>query len=109
MDEQKYIKNNQKAVFIFSATIIMVLIFLMVQNVFFQKWKNYQKEYHALSEKIADSLDLSDPVISESGIYEIDLTHFQRVDRCITCHSGIENPWMKDVSPAFHCSSGRIP
>ena len=94
MNEQKYIRNKQRIVAGSSALIVMILSFLWIKSVYYQEWKSHQDSYISLLEQLADSLGLGEYIIPEKGIYEYDLAHFKHVDRCISCHNGLEDPLM---------------
>ena len=97
MNERKYIRNIQKIVIGLSGLIFILLVFLWVNASVSSEWRNHQDNYIHLAERISDSLGLDDVSLPEKGIYHYDLTHFGRVDRCISCHLGLENPLMKNA------------
>ncbi|HER08495.1 MAG TPA: c-type cytochrome, partial [Bacteroides sp.] len=52
-------------------------------------------EYRKLVAKAATFRDGAGPADIEKGIFQVDLAHFDRTDRCVTCHRGLENPQME--------------
>ncbi len=93
MEEGKYIKNTQKLIVGSSAIIIMLLSFLWIRSGT-EPWKKYQKEYFSLNQRMSDSLGIKLNDKEIIGIHEINLASFDRKDRCISCHNGMENPLM---------------
>src|SRR5512140_82841 len=68
-------------------------------------WKNYQNEFYRLEAQgepnaVAKSAVLAKPLV----IRQVLLPGLQRVDRCTTCHMGVEDPTMtKSPQPhTFH-------
>lgn len=58
-----------------------------------REWKNVQKQYYAIEQKVAEAQgrDVDTPKIALKQIMVKDLG---TVDRCITCHVGIDDPNM---------------
>ena len=73
-------------------------------------WKKYQGEYHRLAAEgepnaAAKNAELNAPVV----IRQILLPGLQRVDRCTTCHMGVEDPTMKKAAQPFTYHSNLAP
>jgi len=92
MDEIKYIQKLQWVVLISSALVILALAGSVVREGVIKSWRDYQEEFIFISERIADSVGI--PASFEKGIYQLELDHFRRMDRCISCHSGLESAVM---------------
>ncbi len=77
--------------FFFALTSVVVFVEL---GIFAYKdanpeWKNYQKVYYQkLAEKLNDP-DMAHSPLSVKQVWDKDLN---RIDRCTTCHGGIDNP-----------------
>jgi mono/diheme cytochrome c family protein len=74
---------------------------------FFTEWRRHQRRYRTLlsekadddhSRKIAKSfrIELQQAVLPELG----------RIDRCLSCHLGVDNPRMKDVPQPYRSHPG---
>ena len=64
----------------------------------FPEWRGYQVEYYRrLAQVTGDPSKAATPI----KIQQIHLPEMKRVDRCITCHVGIDNPKMKDQPQPF--------
>jgi cytochrome c2 len=70
------------------------------------EWKYYQSEFRTI---IAENISDVDPATLPSGIQQIWVEKLDRVDRCTTCHLGInwrgledvEQPWTSHPMPAI--------
>ena len=71
------------------------------------EWNGYQSEYKELFIKNATDDATRDKARAlKIDIQQIYLGDLQRVDRCINCHQGTENPLMADVKTPFKQHSG---
>jgi mono/diheme cytochrome c family protein len=81
--------------------------FAAVEENFFREWKNYQKEYRArLLSKAGDEKQRQIAEDFPIEIKQVLLTDLGRVDRCVSCHNGIENPKMTGEAPPHAAHSG---
>lgn len=73
---------------------VVFLVFLLLaafEENFTAEWRDHQSEYaRQLSEKA--TADGRDPVQYPLEIRQIYLEDLNRIDRCVTCHVGIDNP-----------------
>jgi mono/diheme cytochrome c family protein len=88
-----------------SLTTFVYLIAAAVTENYFTDWRQHQREYRSLLHDRAD--DDHSRKIAKSFRIELQqavLPELNRVDRCISCHAGVDNPRMKDVPQpyAFH-------
>lgn len=90
-----------------SAAVLLAFIGVATYEEFSPEWKHYQTAYKDLfiknatdeaSKKRAESLDLR--------IQQIYLTSLKKDDRCMSCHSGVNNPLMANEKPPFKAHSG---
>ena len=88
MDEKKYTYRVIWVVTIVSALLLLSLIGAWIHEGFGKEWRVAQRDYGALLDEDEDF---------ERGILQVELPQFSRVDRCISCHAGIEDPRMKEV------------
>lgn len=71
------------------------------------EWKKYQVEYKKLFVKKAKDEAVREKAKSlEIGIQQIYLERLERVDRCINCHMGVDNPLMADAEIPYKYHSG---
>ena len=67
----------------------------------FSEWRHYQKQYTALIRNRGDAVSLQRHF--EGGIQQIWLPELGVVDRCTTCHVGIKEPSLADLTTQpFH-------
>lgn len=74
----------------------VALLALSPAKSFFSEWRHYQKEYNRRIAELAVRVDPVDPGIKQIWIEEAD-----RIDRCITCHVGFDNPDTEDLPQPF--------
>ena len=87
----------------------LVLMLAVVWQASTPSWKTYQREFYRLEamgepNAAAKSAVLEAPLM----VKQILLPGLQRVDRCTTCHMGVEDPTMKSASlpHTFHPDLG---
>jgi mono/diheme cytochrome c family protein len=104
MNEQKQIKNYQIAVIMASSLLILLLLTAWYFSGSGLEWKKYQKDYEAMIVELQDSL----PGISyfDKGAHQFELEGLQRIDRCASCHMGIENSDFADKEQPFASHPG---
>lgn len=72
-------------------------------------WKKYQAEYKELLIKKAKDENIRKKALAmEIRLQQIYLGDLNKVDRCINCHQGVENPLMADAKLPFKQHSGDI-
>lgn len=74
------------------------------------EWKKYQSEYaEQIIKKAKDDATKSMAMAMTPEVQQIYLAGIKRVDRCTSCHSGVENPLMADADiPLKLHSSGYL-
>lgn len=98
MNEQKYTDRAQWLVLIGAGLLLLVLFGAWISEGLNKEWRKSQNEYEEVLKKKALSEGIERVDAFERGIFQVDLPHFKRVDRCISCHHGLEDPRMTDVS-----------
>lgn len=95
MDEKKYTYRVIWAVTIASALLLVSLIGAWIHEGLGKEWRLTQRDYGIL---------LGEEEDFERGILQVELPQFNRVDRCISCHAGIEDSRMEEAPQphAFH-------
>ncbi|MFQ5648857.1 MAG: c-type cytochrome [bacterium] len=85
-----------------AGSLVCIVFFGMaaIEENFLREWKNHQQEYKEILVSKAETD--KERAMAEDFPIEIKqliLDDFNRVDRCITCHNGIEDPRMADQVP----------
>lgn len=91
MNEERYTYRVQWMVLIGAALLLLLLFGAWISEGLNKEWRTVQKEYaRILGENSAEDGAQVDDI--ERGIFQVELSHFKRTDRCISCHNGLENP-----------------
>ena len=103
-------ERRLQQVFFGVSLLALVLILAAEWQASTPSWKNYQRKYlqlEALEEPNAASKAavLATPL----AINQVLLPGLQRVDRCTTCHLGVEDPNMKNAPEPFRYHAGLGP
>ncbi|MEA3461668.1 MAG: c-type cytochrome, partial [Bacteroidota bacterium] len=99
MDEQKYRYRAQWLVLIGAGILLLLLFSAWISEGRNKEWRKVQKAYAGILKERAESgYDAF-----ERGIFQVDLLDFNRSDRCISCHHGLEDPAMQQM-PQPHTS-----
>jgi mono/diheme cytochrome c family protein len=72
-------------------------------------WKTYQRSFYQLeAQGEPNAVTKAAVLATPPEIHQVMLTGLQRVDRCTTCHLGVEDPTMKNAPEPFryHASLG---
>ncbi len=106
MNLQKSYDRFYKIITIF-ASLVCIFFFGMaaIEENFLREWKSYQKEFKTLLVAKAENdrqMQAADDFSVE--IRQVILEGLGRVDRCVSCHNGLENPRMAgaDLPHAAH-------
>ncbi len=93
MDEQKYRYRAQWLVLIGAGVLLLLLFSAWISEGSNKEWRKIQTTYAGmLKERAEDGFDAF-----ERGIFQVDLPDFNRSDRCISCHHGLEDPAMQQM------------
>jgi mono/diheme cytochrome c family protein len=90
---------------------IVTLVFLvaaMVRENFLSPWRYHQRRYRAL---LLASDDEQQRRLGEAfrvEVRQIDLPPLGTVDRCVSCHVGLDNPAMADAPQPYRPHSGKL-
>ncbi len=94
---------------VFSSLLVLLILFAWITEKFFSEWREYQYQFREISETIISNQPGSKDILkTEIGIRELDLKDLNRIDRCISCHLGIENPDMADFRQPHAGHSGNF-
>ncbi len=81
-------------------------IFAMVKEIR-PEWKDHQAEYKELFLKNAKDPEINKKAEAlETRHYQVYLKTLKRVERCMNCHTGVDNPLMKDEEVPYKGHSG---
>jgi mono/diheme cytochrome c family protein len=93
MDEQRYRYRAQWLVLIGAGLLLVLLLGAWISEGLNKEWRRFQKEYESLlKEREESGVDAF-----ERGIFQVELPDFNRSDRCISCHQGLEDPAMEQM------------
>jgi cytochrome c551/c552 len=107
--EVKLFSNNFLATAFALANLLLVLLLMWTMTTeYAPEWKKYQREYYRLwTTKLTESDLKSDPTLKQkllSKPLEVKQTwnaKLEIIDRCMTCHLGVDNPRMTDVPQPY--------
>ncbi|MCF8345603.1 MAG: c-type cytochrome [Bacteroidales bacterium] len=99
--EEKTIQRYQWTVAIASGLLIVFLITALILSGPALEWKKLQRDYLIYTEALDTGDGMSTPHFITKGIQQFESSGLNRIDRCVTCHLGIEDPRMKDAPQPF--------
>jgi len=92
--EVKIMSKNRTYFAVLSVIFLFVLAFSPMKD-FFSEWKGYQHNFNKIGKDLPQKISTVD-----IGIKQIWVRKLDKVDRCITCHSGLkENAMMNQKEP----------
>lgn len=74
------------------------LFMVLIGQEAFPEWKGYQARYYR---RLADLTGDPGKAATALAVKQVHLPELGKVDRCMTCHLGIDNPRMKDEPQPF--------
>lgn len=97
--------------FFFALSLIaLTLIVAAVWQSSHPSWKRYQLEFHRLESRAEPNAASKAAIVETSLAVRQDLlTGLQRVDRCTTCHLGVEDPTMKNAPEPYRYHADLAP
>ena len=95
MDEKSTIRSFQLAVAIASGMLILLILTAWIASGPQQEWRKIQREHLSRLAAIADTSEVITFAMPNKGIHQHEIEALNRTDRCVTCHMGLENPYMK--------------
>jgi len=105
--EERYINLFRILTILGSLLALIMLILMGIEDYFFRDWESYQEKYQVIiRENISRSPEL--PIDYSKEIHQIVVDPLNLVDRCPTCHLGIENPSLKDTPQPFRTHPGDL-
>ncbi|UCF64560.1 MAG: c-type cytochrome [bacterium] len=105
--EERYIKLFRILALLGSLLALIMLIMMGIEEYFSRDWETYQEKY----QKIAGEYTLQSPEMSRdyrTEIHQIVVDPLNLVDRCPSCHLGIENPALQNAPQPLGSHPGDI-
>jgi mono/diheme cytochrome c family protein len=99
-----------KIVLLVSSLVSLVLLLLSAfEENLGREWRQYQKSYRAqLIKRAADDKVRQAAERMELQIQQVFLPELKRIDRCVTCHIGIDDPTQADAEQPLRTHGGEI-
>ncbi|MCA1747767.1 MAG: c-type cytochrome, partial [Bacteroidales bacterium] len=108
MKEKQYIQAFQWTVTIASLLLIILLLVAWIVTGPRQEWRQVQRQYTRLSEQLSEATGEASVAFFDKGIHQFESSDLRRIDRCVTCHLGIENPQMDQAPQPFTSHPGDL-
>jgi len=103
-------ERRLQQVFFGLSLLALVLILATEWQASTPSWKNYQRKYLQLeAQEEPNAASKAAVLATPLAINQVILPGLQRVDRCTTCHLGVEDPTMKNVPEPFRYHAGLEP
>jgi mono/diheme cytochrome c family protein len=97
-------------IFFALSTLSFVLIVAALWQASTPSWKTYQRKFLELeAQGEPNAVTKAAVLATPPQIHQVMLTGLQRVDRCTTCHLGVDDPTMKDAPEPFRYHAGLGP
>ncbi|HUY14137.1 MAG TPA: c-type cytochrome [Terriglobia bacterium] len=97
-------------IFFALSMLAMVLIVAAVWQASTPSWKTYQHKFLQMeAQGEPNAVTKAAVLATPPEVHQILLPGLQRVDRCTTCHQGVEDPTMKDAPEPFRYHAGLGP
>ncbi len=104
--ETKYKRLFQLTVLICSGFFILFLLAAGIREIQ-PEWKKHQREYkEILIEKSQDERQLTSAKRMDKGVRQVALDELGRIDRCQTCHLGMDDARMEDQELPYRSHTG---
>ncbi len=101
---EKLTRYSKILIIISSSICLSFFLLVALEGKFHREWQKYQKDYQSLLETHQDSIPQG--YIFDIEIRQIELPELNVVDRCISCHLGVENPFLKAATSPLKTHSG---
>jgi mono/diheme cytochrome c family protein len=103
-------KNRLPQIFFLLSFISLILLLWAIRQASTPSWKSYQRAFFQLEAQGEPNAAAKAAVLSTPlHIHQVMLTGLQRVDRCTTCHLGVDDPTMKNAPEPFRYHQGLGP
>jgi mono/diheme cytochrome c family protein len=92
------------------STFALVILIAALWKASTPEWKKYQRQFRQLeAQGEPNAVTKAAVLATPPQIHQVMLTGLQRVDRCTTCHLGVEDPTMKNPPQPFQYHAGLGP
>lgn len=96
--------------FFFLSLASLVLLMAAIWQANTPSWKTYQRQFFQLeAQGEPNAVTKAAVLATPPQIHQVMLTGLQRVDRCTTCHLGVDDPTMKNAPEPFRYHEGLGP
>jgi mono/diheme cytochrome c family protein len=97
-------------IFFALSMLALVLVVAAVWQASTPSWKNYQRSFFQLeAQEEPNAVTKAAVLATPPEIHQVLLPGLQRVDRCTTCHLGVDDPTMKNAPEPFRYHAGLAP
>jgi mono/diheme cytochrome c family protein len=93
--------------FISSLITLTLLLAAMFHENFMSPWRHVQNEYRQMLLSSSDEKQRKLGEKFDTEIRQVDLPQLGTVDRCVSCHNGLENPAFADARQPHRMHSGK--
>ena len=99
-----------KLLLLICAAVSLLLLFLAAfEENLTGEWRDHQKQYRAvLIERAGSDAASRAAERMDIAIRQVFLSNLDRIDRCVSCHVGIDDPQQADAPPPLSAHSGDI-
>lgn len=97
-------------IFFALSTLALALLVVSLWQASTPSWKDYQRRFFQLeAQEEPNAITKAAVLATPPQIHQTLLPGLQRVDRCTTCHLGVDDPTMKDAPEPFRYHAGLGP
>src|SRR5678815_3661738 len=94
-DGARVMENRTPQFFFALSLVVLALLIGAIWQASSPSWKTYQSQFYRLESQQEPTAAAKDAVLrSRVSIRQVLLPGLQRVDRCTTCHLGVDDPTM---------------
>ena len=95
-------ERRLQQIFFALSVLALLLIVAAAHQANAPSWKTFQHNYHVLeAQGEPNEVTKAAVLATPPEVHQFMLTGLQRVDRCTTCHMGVEDPTMKNAPEPF--------
>lgn len=103
--EERYLQIFRMLALIGGSVTLVILVFRGIEENLGQDWETYQKKYpEILSQHSPKALETSVPFYNE--IKQVTIERLNLVDRCTSCHLGIDHPYLSLAPQPYRTHPG---
>jgi cbb3-type cytochrome c oxidase subunit III len=107
--QEKRLRLYKTVTIVASLVTIIFFAYAAIEENYVREWRQHQSTFKdILVSKARTPRQKKSAESFEIKVRQVILKDFNRVDRCISCHSGIDNPRMQDESLPYASHSGDI-